>query len=143
FKVNLPLPVGTTDEDYEYALNEVFKPLVEEFKPELLVANGGFDAHKNDALLNLSLTLHGYLNVAKTLVETSEKVCSGRLVLFTGVGYSPEVVERGLNVMLKALLGKTVEIREEKTGRGKVKEEIVNRVAELKNTLKDYWSCYR
>lgn len=143
FKVNLPLPVGATDEDYDYALNEVFRPLVEEFKPELLVANGGFDAHRSAALLNLSLTLHGYLNIAETLVEAAEKVCGGRLVVLTGVGYSPEVVRRGLTIILGTLLGKPVVVDEEKTEERGVKKEVIRRVAQIKGVLKEYWGCYR
>ncbi len=43
YNVNIPLPRGTGDKTYLYALRETFVPLAEEFEPELIIANGGSD----------------------------------------------------------------------------------------------------
>jgi acetoin utilization protein AcuC len=59
YNVNVPLPPGTGDSTYLYALNEIFVPLAEEFKPEIIIANGGSDPHFADMLGDLSLTVKG------------------------------------------------------------------------------------
>jgi len=92
YNVNLPLPPRTGDETYLYALREVFIPLAEEFKPELIVTNGGSNSHFADMLGSLGLTVSGFFSLSRTIVGVAEKVCSGRLVLIPGSGYNPTVL---------------------------------------------------
>ncbi|MGQ9625115.1 MAG: histone deacetylase family protein [Candidatus Bathycorpusculaceae bacterium] len=61
FNVNVPLPPETGDSTYLYALKEIFVPLAEEFKPEIIIANGGSDPHFADMLGDLGLTVKGFL----------------------------------------------------------------------------------
>jgi len=60
YNVNVPLPPGTGDETYLQALRKIFVPLAEEFKPEVIIANGGSDPHLADMLGNLGLTVGGF-----------------------------------------------------------------------------------
>jgi acetoin utilization protein AcuC len=48
YNINVPLPPGTGDATYLYALNEIFVPLAEEFSPDIIIANGGSDSHFAD-----------------------------------------------------------------------------------------------
>ena len=43
YNVNVPLSPGTGDSTYLYALKDICVPLAEEFKPEIIIANGGSD----------------------------------------------------------------------------------------------------
>jgi acetoin utilization deacetylase AcuC-like enzyme len=92
YNVNVPLPPGTGDATYLYALREIFVPLAEEFKPEIIIANGGSDAHFADMLGNLGLTVKGFFGLSRLVRETANKVCGGRLVLMIGSGYNPAVL---------------------------------------------------
>lgn len=53
YTVNIPLPQGSSDEDYILAFNEIFLPIATEFQPEIIIANGGLDAHFADPLSQL------------------------------------------------------------------------------------------
>jgi len=52
--LNIPLPAGTTSEEYlnayEFVLNKI-----REFKPEFILLSAGFYAHKYDPLAQLQL----------------------------------------------------------------------------------------
>jgi len=71
FNVNVPLPPHTGDQTYLYALKEIFVPLAEEFKPELIITNGGSDPHFADLLGSLALKrlFHAFKN---------DKGCGGK-----------------------------------------------------------------
>lgn len=92
YNVNVPLPPRTGDATYLYALNEVFVPMAEEFKPDIIIANGGSDSHFADMLGNLGLTVKGFFELSQLTRKTAEKLCDGRLVLIPGSGYNPKVL---------------------------------------------------
>ena len=92
YNINVPLPPGTGDSTYLYALNQILVPLAEKFKPEIIIANGGSDPHFADMLGDLSLTVKGFFSVSRLIRETADRVCSGKLVLMLGSGYNPKVL---------------------------------------------------
>jgi len=65
FNINIPLPMETDDEAYQWIFSRIVTPAVSFFKPTVVVAVVGADTHKNDPLSNLSLTNEGMSNVMK------------------------------------------------------------------------------
>ncbi len=57
--VNLALPPGTTDNAWLRAFHAVVPPLLEEFRPQVLVTQHGCDSHVLDPLAHLGLTVDG------------------------------------------------------------------------------------
>ena len=51
--LNIPLPAGTTSEEYLNAYEFVLKK-IKEFKPEFILLSAGFDAHKDDPWRNFN-----------------------------------------------------------------------------------------
>jgi len=68
--------------------------------------SAGYDAHWNDPLANLSLSLTGYSWISKTLVDLSEKLCKGKIVFTLEGGYNLEVLSNGVANSFKALLNR-------------------------------------
>ena len=58
--VNIPLPPGTTDEGYLDVLERVVLPILQDFKPDLVVNSAGQDNHFTDPLANEQLSAQGY-----------------------------------------------------------------------------------
>ena len=58
--INVPLEPGTTDEGIHYVLDNLVLPLLEEFKPDLIVNSAGQDNHYTDPLANMRFTAQGY-----------------------------------------------------------------------------------
>ena len=147
FNVNVPLPPGTGDATYLFALDEVFAPLSEEFKPDLIVANGGSDPHFADALGDLRLTVNGFFNLSSRIRKAADETCDGRMMLMLGSGYNPEVLPLCWYALAAGVVGmKDIDIKDPYTPpgelsncRGKVKKTI----EDLKNLLRKHWRCFR
>src|SRR5206468_4195930 len=93
--VNVPLPPETGDDDWRRAFEEVVPPLVEAFRPEVLVTQLGCDSHVTDPLANLALTTTAYKGAAVALHDLAHRVCGGRWVASGGGGYEwAQVVPR-------------------------------------------------
>ena len=147
FNVNVPLPPGTGDAAYLYALREILFPLAEEFKPEIIVANGGSDAHFADSLGSLRLTTEGFYNIAVILSEVAEKVCKGKLVLILGSGYNPLILPKCWYALSAGVIGlKKPTVKEEYPIPREIPQifnEVRTVISRLKLLLSKYWACFK
>ena len=51
YNVNVPWPkAGAGDEEYKTVMDELFRPIAAEFKPDLVLVSAGFDAAQGDPL---------------------------------------------------------------------------------------------
>jgi acetoin utilization protein AcuC len=146
YNVNVPLPPGTGDETYLYAVREIFVPLAEEFKPEIIIANGGSDSHFADMLGDLSLTADGFFRLSCIIRETAKKVCDGRLVLLIGSGYNPKVLPLCWYALAAGVVGlERINVKEPYTPPVEppyVRRKVENVIDELKGLLKKRWKCF-
>ncbi|MDR1160140.1 MAG: histone deacetylase [Syntrophomonadaceae bacterium] len=58
--INIPLAPGTGDYGIHYILDNLVLPILEEFKPELIINSAGQDNHFSDPLANMNFTAQGY-----------------------------------------------------------------------------------
>lgn len=87
FTVNLPLEAGTTDAEFEAAYRQRALPVLEAFRPELVLVSAGFDGHELDPLGGLRLTTQGYASIVAMLDDAARQLCGRRLALVTEGGY--------------------------------------------------------
>ena len=146
FNVNVPLPPGTCDETYLHAVEEIFVPLAHEFKPEIILANGGSDPHFADMLGNLCLSGQGFFRLSKLIAKVSDEICGGKLVMMIGSGYNPAVLPLCWYALIAGAVGlESIEVtepypppRESPWAKRKAEEALRN----LKRTLSKYWKCF-
>jgi acetoin utilization deacetylase AcuC-like enzyme len=101
--VNVPLQARAGDATYARITDEIFKPIVEAFRPQMLFVSTGFDAHWNDPITSLGLSTRGYYNMSKKLVEIAEEYCGGKVVFVLEGGYDPQTVANGAAAVFDAL----------------------------------------
>ncbi len=65
--INIPLPPNTSDEGFLYALEHVVLPILEDFKPEIVVNSAGQDNHYTDPITNMNFSATGYATLNKML----------------------------------------------------------------------------
>ncbi len=65
--INIPLPPGTSDEGYLYVVRNAVLPMLEDFKPDLIVNSAGQDNHFTDPLANMRLSAQGYAALTEAL----------------------------------------------------------------------------
>jgi acetoin utilization protein AcuC len=105
-KVNVPLPPFTGDDLWLRAFDEVVPPLVEAWKPGVLVTQLGCDTHHSDPLANLMLTTTMYRKTAKRLHELAHRAAGGRWVATGGGGYQwARVVPRAWTIYFAEMAG--------------------------------------
>ena len=58
--INIPLPPNTSEEGFIYAIDNMVLPILEDFKPEVIINSAGQDNHYTDPITNMNFTAHGY-----------------------------------------------------------------------------------
>ena len=101
--LNIPLPAGTTSEEYLNAYEFVLKK-IKEFKPEFILLSAGFDAHKDDPLAQLQLESKDFYSITKRTLELSKKYCDGKVVSILEGGYDLLALQESTEMHVKALL---------------------------------------
>ncbi len=86
--INLALPAGTGDDGWLRAFHAVVPGALQAFRPQVLVSQHGADAHVEDPLANLRLTLDGQRAAQITLRELAERHTGGRWLALGGGGYA-------------------------------------------------------
>jgi len=106
-KMNFPLPVGAGDEAFKTLYRRILTPALRRFKPQLLLVSAGYDAHRQDPLASLGLSLAGLARISQTLVSLADELCAGKIVFSLEGGYNLPVLGLGVANSLKALLHRT------------------------------------
>lgn len=99
--INIPLLPRTTDYGIHYVLDHLVLPILEEFKPELIINSAGQDNHYSDPLANMAFSAQGYARLNEKLspdiavleggysVETAlPYINMGLIMAMAGIDYS-------------------------------------------------------
>jgi acetoin utilization protein AcuC len=89
YNINVPLPENTGDEEFLWAFERIFLPLVKSFEPDVVIAVLGTDGLFSDPFSNLQLTNLSYSQAVQTIVDHAPK-----LLALGGGGYALENVAR-------------------------------------------------
>jgi acetoin utilization protein AcuC len=107
YSINVPLPPLADDECYSMVFRDIIAPAVQAFAPTAIVAQCGADAHIEDPLTHLAMTLEGHRTLVDSVIELADEVCAGRIVCTGGGGYGTySVVPRAWANVGAALLGR-------------------------------------
>jgi acetoin utilization deacetylase AcuC-like enzyme len=58
--INIPLPPQTGDEGFLMVIERVVRPILDDFKPELVINSAGQDNHFTDPITDMNVTARGY-----------------------------------------------------------------------------------
>ena len=105
FTVNVPLEAGSTDGDYDEVFKALVVPVVDQFKPELILISAGYDAHERDPLARMRLSTSGYAGLTKSLCDAADRHCHGRVVAVTEGGYDLSALKACLESTMTVLDG--------------------------------------
>jgi acetoin utilization deacetylase AcuC-like enzyme len=65
--VNVPLPPGTSKQGFIYAVENVVMPILEDFKPDIIINSAGQDNHYSDPITNMNFCAQGYAALTEIL----------------------------------------------------------------------------
>lgn len=99
--LNLPLKPGTHNDGFMRVWTDVAQPVIESFKPELLLVSAGFDAHVDDPLGGVALTESGYARFCRWLEDLAVRWTGGRSVWIWEGGYDGPALQKCLMACLR------------------------------------------
>lgn len=102
FNVNVPLPAGSTDADYTDAFDRILLPIMDSYKPELVIVSAGFDPHMADPLGDMNVTETGFHRLA-SMVRDGAK--NANIVVLLEGGYSLEHLPSSVEASLLGFMG--------------------------------------
>lgn len=103
--LNLPLPYGAGDASFARLYDEVVLPALRRFQPQLILVSAGYDAHWDDPIGPLALSVTGYALLTQRLTTLASELCGGRIVLTLEGGYSLQALGSCVVAALQVLLG--------------------------------------
>jgi acetoin utilization protein AcuC len=147
FSINIPLPINAGFESYKLAFETVVEPVVKEYKPQIIIRNGGSDPHFEDSLTNLGLTIEGFRMISEKTKALAE-ICDGKAIDLIVSGYNMKVLPNCWLALIAGLAGFNVQIEEPVPVPENLKtDQSLNftkqYLEEVRNYHKDYWQCFK
>lgn len=109
YTVNLPIPAGWGDTEYQRLFQEIVEPICRQFEPEFVLISAGFDAHVRDPLGGLSITEEGFGALARTLLRVAHDHSQGRCAALLEGGYDLEGLEKSVLSVLNEMDGEKID----------------------------------
>lgn len=109
--VNVALPPDCDDAGWLRAFDAIVPPVIEAFKPDILISQHGCDAHAEDPLTDLQLSVDGMARSYQMVAELADAHCHGRWVATGGGGYAVDnVVPRAWAHLIGVLGGHPIPV---------------------------------
>jgi acetoin utilization deacetylase AcuC-like enzyme len=134
FTVNCGIPGAATDKDYQAVFEELFLPIADAFKPQLVLVSAGFDPHRADPIGGMLISERGFAAMCSAMKSLAESACEGRLVLLLEGGYSLEGLSQSVHACVEVLAG-----RRDSFPTGETTSDARQALARSREALKPYW----
>ena len=99
--LNIPLPAGTSSEEYLNAYEHVLKK-IKEYKPEFILFSAGFDAHEDDPLAQFKLKSKDFYDITKRTLRIAGN--KSKIVSILEGGYDLNALKESSEMHLKAFV---------------------------------------
>ncbi|XWV25730.1 histone deacetylase 6 [Tupanvirus soda lake] len=119
------------DTEYIYAYENLIKPMIEEYNPQLIIVSAGFDCAQGDPLGGMNVTPSGFNYLTSQLMNFA----NGKIVIALEGGYNIDSISVSMLACLMALLKEApLPLK-----LGNVSEVAINAVNTTKNAHKSHW----
>jgi acetoin utilization deacetylase AcuC-like enzyme len=65
--LNIPLPPNTSEEGFLYTIKNMVMPILDDFKPDIIINSAGQDNHYTDPITNMNFSARGYAELTDIL----------------------------------------------------------------------------
>jgi len=102
--INVPLPAGTSGDQFRQAVLTHWLPALHKFTPELIFISAGFDAHIEDDMSQFRLHTADYAWVTQEILLVADKYAQGRVISILEGGYALSALARSVTAHIKVLM---------------------------------------
>jgi acetoin utilization deacetylase AcuC-like enzyme len=103
YTINVPLQAGVGDTGYLALFEQMIRPKFDEFRPQFILVSAGFDAHWRDPLASAALSLTGYAQLCRGLIDSADELCDGKIAFILEGGYFLDALSQGVLNLIYAL----------------------------------------
>ncbi len=103
--LNVPLPTGTSREDYLAAFDSALDTAFASFAPDFVLISAGYDALAGDPLGGLLLEPEDFHRMTAQVMAHADRACDGRVVALLEGGYEPRRTGLATVATVRALAG--------------------------------------
>lgn len=140
YNFNMTMTRGSGDAQYLAIMDEIFFPVVRQFKPDFILVSAGFDAHFSDPLTDLNLTVQGFGNIIAKAKQAANELCNGRIVILLEGGYNLSAISRGILQEVSVLSDLGIELKDNPpkidTDTQKYNQKLITQIKEI---FGPYW----
>ena len=130
YTINAPLSHGNGNEAVTQLLDEVFLPVAQQFKPDIIIVSSGYDSHHLDPLGGLALTSNFFGEMIEKLQNIQPKI-----VCTLEGGYNLDWIGKCLVCQLGQLVAQPIRYQDDAVEKNTGKPVV----GTLKNNLASYW----
>jgi len=148
YTINVPLPVFAGYDSYELIFNEIVQPVAEEFRPQIIIRNGGSDPYFEDGLTSLGLTVSGFGMIGNRVAQLSAQLCQGKVIDLIASGYNRRALPYAWLALICGLAGIQISIADpepipQRFAKDPSFDDTRTIIGEVKKNLSDFWRCFR
>ncbi len=103
YTINVPVPKDIRDPEMVYLYNRILNPVMERYRPELILVSAGFDGHYRDPLGRTQLTELCYRNLTELLVRLLRRGGNTPVLLALEGGYNVGALAHCVSEVLDVL----------------------------------------
>jgi len=139
FTVNVPLSSNHGDAEYIAIFEEIFKPIILEYAPDIILLSAGFDIYEFDPLGGMKVTASGFGQLTRVLLEAAEKICNGKLVATLEGGYDLGGLTQGVKAVLEMM---AIEPSKRERNAPTLSRSAAMEIQNVKKVFKNYWKIF-
>lgn len=136
YNLNIPLPNGSGDAGYEYAMNELVVPSIDKFQPQLLFLVVGQDSSAFDPNGRQCLTMEGYRKIGQIMRRLADRHCNGQILVVQEGGYHITYSAYCLHATLEGVLDLEAPLLDDPIAYYPEDDKYTMKVVDM---IKSYW----
>src|SRR3989442_855294 len=108
FTVNIPFSAGCGDASYLAAHDRIVEPILEQFRPDVILMSLGIDAHYRDPLTSLVLSSPGFVELVTRSAALATRLCGNRFAVALEGGYHLNALGEVIAGVVARLRGRSI-----------------------------------
>ena len=141
YTVNIPFPFRINDQVYLKAVDKIVVPIIQQYKPQIILVSLGLDGHYTDPIASLSLSASCYLETFSTMLNLASRFCNGKLVAVLEGGYSLNYIGKMAAAIVAKMAGVTYALQDKAPAvSAKVRRQAENVIKEIRSIQSSFWN---
>lgn len=147
YTINIPLPILARYATYQAIFDNIIEPILREFRPQMIIRNGGSDPHFKDNLTSLGLTVADFHRIGSKIRMYANTFCDGKVLDLIASGYNLDVLPFCWMALIAGLTNIEYAVHEPfpippQLNENTLADETEVLIKQLIKELSNHWNCF-